>query len=153
MMSGVTDEVDNSESQSLDITGAADRISPPASPQDPRKPPREWLGDRGRIGPNLRRRMPQPDQGFGQLDRRGDAIDDRQAVFAGERGGEVGHAGAAEHDAVGAVLGFGPGNLRRELAARAGGGGVEREHPDLAGGHAGPAADEPLFYQGGFRRP
>src|SRR5258708_38970462 len=121
MMSGVTDEVDNSESQSLDITGASDRISPPASPQDPRKHPREWLGDRGRIGPNLRRRMPQPDQGFGQLDRRGDAIEDRQAVFAGERGGEGGPAGPAEHHAPAADRGLAPGKVRPRLAGRAGG--------------------------------
>ena len=62
------------------------------------------LGEGRRICAALRCPKPNPDQALGESDRAGDPIDDRNAGLALEVAGEIGHAGAAEHDRLGAVL-------------------------------------------------
>src|SRR4051794_19521335 len=54
------------------------------------------------IAANARGPEAERDQAFGELHRRRDTIHHRYAVFGGERGGEVRHTGAAEHDRFGA---------------------------------------------------
>ena len=62
------------------------------------------LSTRHGIGPDFRCLQAERAARLRQLDRAGDAVDDRQAVLFGQTRGEFGHAGATEHDGLGAVF-------------------------------------------------
>ena len=74
----------------------------------------------------------------------GDAVEDRQAELVGEGGGEVGHAGAAEHDGLGAVLVDGErGSRAAILRAASRVALLEVEDRDVGGADAGAAVARP----------
>ena len=91
---------------------------------------------------------PNSDQALGEAHRAGDAVEHRDAGLASEVAGEVGHAGAAEHDRLGPVLGEGALDLPldRDPGARAWL--LEREHRNFGGAHPGAAREEPVFGRG-----
>ncbi len=70
------------------------------------------LGERQGVGVALRCFQAEPDQTFGERDGAGDPVEHRDFRPPLEVAREVGHAGAAEHDRLGAVFGERARNLR-----------------------------------------
>src|SRR5258705_6864392 len=79
------------------------------------------LGRGARIGAALRCRQAERDQRLGLLYRGADTVDHRDLELAAQLPGKIRHAGTAEHDGFGALLGDGSGDLIPQLLNRAGG--------------------------------
>ena len=70
-----------------------------------------------------------------RANRAGDPVEHRNAGLALEVAGEIGHAGAAKHDRLGAVLGQRPLDFLFDDAPRPRARLLERQHRNLGGAH------------------
>ena len=105
-------------------------------------PPADPLAARWSEGPDLAGGQAEPDKGLGELDGRGDAIDDRYTGGGGDGLVETGHAAAAEADDFGAVvrdgpLGLGDDGFHGGLRSL-----IELEDGHAAGAHGGASGVE-----------